>query len=72
MQPLYLGFETENMGMEGTLENCLSVADKILKIIITKTTAYKRFCAIRGYDVAAIIGSAYPSIGFGGRNSAGQ
>ena len=24
-------FETENMGMEGTLENCLSVADKILK-----------------------------------------
>ena len=24
-------FETENMGMGGTLENCLSVADKILK-----------------------------------------
>ena len=25
-----------------------------------------------GLDVAAIIGSAYPSFGFGGRNSAGQ
>ena len=25
-----------------------------------------------GHDVAAIIGSAYPSLGFGGRNSAGH
>jgi len=25
-----------------------------------------------GHDVEAIIGSAYPSFGFGGRNSAGQ
>ena len=25
-----------------------------------------------GHDVAAIIGSAYPGFGFGGRNSAGQ
>ena len=25
-----------------------------------------------GLDVAAIIGSAYPGFGFGGRNSAGQ
>jgi len=24
-------FETENMGMNGTIENCLTIADKILK-----------------------------------------
>lgn len=38
---------------------------------------YRRFSSTKGFvqlghDVAAIIGSAYPGFGFGGRNSAGQ
>jgi hypothetical protein len=38
---------------------------------------YRRFSTTSGFvqlghDVAAIIGSAYPGFGFGGRNSAGQ
>jgi hypothetical protein len=30
-----LKFETENMGMGGTLANCLTIADKILKVFMT-------------------------------------
>jgi hypothetical protein len=38
---------------------------------------YRRFSSTKGFvqlgqDVVAIIGSAYPGFGFGGRNSAGQ
>jgi len=41
---------------------------------MTKTATNKRFCVppkAGGHDVETIIGSAYPSFGFGGRNSAG-
>ncbi len=41
------------------------------KSIVTKLPITKGFVQL-GHDVAAIIGSAYPGFGFGGRNSAGQ
>ena len=45
-------------------------------LILKRLTNYRRFSTTKGFvqlglDVAAIISSAYPSFGFGGRNSAG-
>jgi len=51
--------------MNQTLINCLKRNEKKSE----RTT--KGFVQL-GLDVEAIIGSAYPSFGFGGRNSAGQ
>lgn len=39
--------------------------------LLTKLPTTKGFVQL-GLDVEAIIGSAYPSFGFGGRNSVGQ